>query len=72
MKNPNAEAIMSALLLAGMLGENEKPTNNPEEEKDLRAKAKELGEKLYQTYLGFKDAGFTDDQAFQIVLTVKR
>ena len=72
MKNPNAEAIMSALLLAGMLGGDEKPTNEPEEEKDLRTKAKELGEMMYQTYLGFKDAGFTDDQAFQIVLTVKR
>lgn len=64
--------IMSAILAAALLSGDEKKTPEPEEEKDLRTKAKELGEMMYQTYLGFKDAGFTDDQAFQITLTIKK
>ena len=38
----------------------------------IRKKSEDLGNLMYQSYLGFKDAGFTDEQAFQLVLTVKR
>lgn len=43
----------------------------PEQEKqDIRKESEDFGNKMYQSYLGFKDAGFTDEQAFKILLTI--
>lgn len=65
MKNSNE--LLAAILAAAMLdGEQETKT----EETDFRKKAEDIGNALYQSYLGFKDAGFTDEQAFQIVLMI--
>ena len=74
MNEKDASAIMGALLAAAMLGNTKKEeTEDPEVKGDkIRKQAEDLGNRMYHAYLGFKDAGFTDDQAFQIVLTIKK
>ena len=78
MNEKNASALMSALLLAGILGANEKEeekeTETTETNKDeIRKQSEDLGNAYYHTYLGFKDAGFTDEQAFELLLaTIRR
>lgn len=64
--------IATALLAAALMGGIETPKTEPTAEENIREKAKKLGGTMYQTYLGFKDAGFTDEQAFQITLTIKK
>lgn len=59
-----------ANLMAAAILDGAKPKQK-EEEKDIRTQAKELGETMKQAMLGFMDAGFTEEQAFKIVLTVK-
>ena len=76
MKKKNASAIMGALLLAEMLGENEKEndTETPELDGDkIRKQSEDLGNGYYHVYLGYKDAGFNDDQAFKLLIeTIRR
>lgn len=58
-------AILAAAMLSGIGKKAE--TNSNKEEKDMRTIAKELGELMYQSYLGFQDAGFTPTQAFRLL-----
>lgn len=44
--------------------------DNQKKETDIRKESEDFGNELYQSYLGFKDAGFTDEQAFKILLTI--
>lgn len=62
-KNDN---LMAAMLAATLLEHkmNEKKT----ETKNLRVQAKEVGLKLKETQLGYMDAGFTEEQAFELML----
>ena len=55
--------ILSAILAAAMLESKKKET-----ETDFRALAKELGEKLKEAQLGYMDAGFTEEQAFELMM----
>lgn len=63
--------ILTALLAAAAIsGEGEaKPKVT---EKNIREKSAELGEVMRESMLGFVDAGFTEEQAFQLVLAIKR
>lgn len=61
------EKILAAMLAAAMLDGEQKTKT---EETDFRKKSEDIGNTLYQSYLGFKDAGFTDEQAFQLVLMI--
>lgn len=68
--NKDEKLMKEFLELLLDLGKEEKtPEANGEA---IRKKSEDLGNLMYQSYLGFKDAGFTDEQAFQLVLTVKR
>lgn len=62
-KNDN---LMAAMLAATLLEHkmNEKKT----ETKDLRVQAKEIGLKLKEAQLGYMDAGFTEEQAFELMM----
>lgn len=53
-----AEAIVDTAL-----GGNTKP-----ETKDIRKKTTEATKPLYEAYLGFMDAGFSETQAFKLLL----
>lgn len=63
----NANELLAAILTASMLGDEQESKT---EETDFRKKSEDIGNTLYQSYLGFKDAGFTDEQAFQLVLMI--
>lgn len=74
MKNKD---LMDAIIAAAILGSTNKkkaPTTeeNASEGKNVRASAKELAKTLYETYLGFMDAGFTSEQAFQLLLETSK
>lgn len=65
--------IVSAILTAAILGN---ATNKTEEEKgteapNYRDEARKIGNMLYATYLGFQDAGFSPEQAFQLTLAMR-
>ena len=64
MKETNE--ILAAILAAAML--DGKQTKENDEPTDFRATAKEIGEKLKEAQLGYMDAGFTEDQAFQLMM----
>lgn len=75
MTEKDASAIMGALLLSGMLGTKEKKDlETPEIDGDkIRKQSEDLGNSYYHVYLGYKDAGFNDEQAFKLLLeTVRR
>ena len=60
--------ILKAFIAAAMLDEKKR-----EEETDFRKLAKEVGESLKEAHLGYMDAGFTNEQAFELVLNhIKR
>lgn len=61
--------IVSAILTAAILGSAN--DNKKTEEKNEREIAKEYAKPLYEAYLGFQDAGFTPEQAFQLLLAMK-
>ncbi len=64
----DTDAIMNAILAAAILG-TKKDTKTPEIDGDkIRKQAEDIGNAHYHLYEGFKDAGFTDDQAFTLVL----
>lgn len=71
MKSTNA--IMSALLAAAIL-DTEKETKDTEIDKDkLRRDSEDIGNVFYHILLGYKDAGFTEEQAFTLLLeTIRR
>lgn len=62
----NEKETLAALLAVAMLDgkqtkKNDKPT-------DFRATAREIGEKLKEAQLGYMDAGFTENQAFELMM----
>lgn len=57
-------AMLAATLLEHKIKQNEVETTN----KDLRTQAKEIGLKLKEAQLGYMDAGFTEEQAFELML----
>lgn len=65
--------IVSAILTAAILGSANanKKTEEENSSKTEREAAKELAKPLYEAYLGFQDAGFTPEQAFQLLLAMK-
>lgn len=63
--------ILSALLAAAILGSEEKK-EEPKAEISMREKSAKLGKIIHESMLGFMDAGFTEEQAFQIALTIKK
>lgn len=73
MKNDRkANEFLAAMLAATMLNNEQTPTQIKEEVMDTRKGSKELGDTLYQSMLGFMDAGFTIEQAFELVVTTMR
>ena len=69
MTEKDISALTSAILAAAILGGGEKEKEEPKPNGDeIRKQAEDLGNRYYHAYLGFKDAGFNDEQAFQLVL----
>lgn len=66
----NEKEKVVAEALAKAFGLNLHDIYPEEANKDLRKQSEDAGNKLYQSYLGFKDAGFTDEQAFKLILTI--
>ena len=62
--------FIDAILAAAILGSASKKTEE-NTSKTERETAKELAKPLYEAYLGFQDAGFTPEQAFQLLLAMK-
>ncbi len=63
--------IISAILAAAAVlgdGEQEKKETPKLDGDKIRKQAEDVGNAYYHLYLGFKDAGFNDEQAFQLVL----
>ena len=58
----NTDALLAAAILGAMFGETT--------EKDIRSEAKDFGLKAREIYLGIKDAGFDDIEAFELTLAV--
>ena len=64
--------IVSAILTAAILGSaNEKNEEKKKEAPNFREEAKKVGNILYATYLGFQDAGFSPEKAFQLTLAIR-
>ena len=63
-------AILTAAIL-GSMNANKKTEEKNEEVADFRKEAKKIGNMLYATYLGFQDAGFSPEQAFQLTLAMR-
>ena len=61
---------VSAILTAAILGSMKKEEKK-EEVSEYRKEAHQLGNMLYATYLGFQDAGFSPEQAFQLTLAMR-
>lgn len=61
-----AKIVEELLELIKGMGE----TTEEEKHEIARRNAEDLGNTLYHSYLGFRDAGFNDEQAFQLVLAV--
>lgn len=57
-------AMLAATLLEHKINQKEVETTD----KDLRTQAKEIGLKLKEAHLGYMDAGFTDEQAFELMM----
>lgn len=66
----NEKDIAKAILTAAILGSAKKETeeNTSKTEREI---AKELAKPLYEAFLGFQDAGFSPEQAFNLLLTMK-
>ena len=64
---------VSAILTAAVLGSLAKKAEEKKEGEttDYRGEAKKIGNMLYATYLGFQDAGFTPEQAFELTLAMR-
>lgn len=71
----DTEAIMSAILAAAVFdAAKNKGTKTPKIDGDqIRKQSEDVGNAYYHVYLGYKDAGFTDEQAFKLLLeTIRR
>ena len=53
--------------LEAILGEKEKPVIDGEK---LRKQGEDMGNTLFHIYLGFIDAGWSEEQAFKLLITV--
>ena len=73
MNKPLVDALTDTILTAAILGNANKKAEEKKEEKtpNYREEAKKTGNILYATYLGFQDAGFTPEQAFELTLAMK-
>lgn len=60
-------ALLTAAILGGKAEDKEKKTPKLDGEK-IRKQAEDVGNAYYHLYLGFKDAGFNDEQAFQLMM----
>lgn len=56
-------AMIAATLLEHKINQKEIESNT-----DLRKQTKEIGLKLKEAQLGYVDAGFTEEQAFELML----
>lgn len=59
----NEKEILAAILAAAMADSKPKTAST-----DFRAAAKEIGTSLKEAQLGYMDAGFTEDQAFELMM----
>ena len=69
-KKTNENEILAAILAAAVLDNEQTAEKTEEEAADTRKQAKILGDIMYQSMLGFMDAGFTIEQAFELVKVV--
>lgn len=65
-----AEDLMKAFL--GAVLSDIESEQKKEQKKDYRKTAAELAKPLYESYLGFMDAGFNEKQAFAILMSIQR
>lgn len=69
----NTDAILNALLTAAILGGDKKTTPPKPDGDEIQKTAEDMGNIYYCVYLGFKDAGFTSERAFELLLeTIRR
>lgn len=61
--------LLAAMLAAAMLGDEKNKA--PKQEKSTRENARELGKTIKEAMNGLMDVGFTKEEAFKIMLTVK-
>lgn len=71
MNEKDAKLLMDTILTAAILGSANEKAKEEKTSKTEREAAKELVKPLYEAYLGFQDAGFTPEQAFQLLLAMK-
>lgn len=70
----NTDSITSAILTAAILGslkEKKEEALTDGETTNFREEARKIGKMLFATYLGFQDAGFTPEQAFELTLAMR-
>ena len=63
-------AILTAAIIGSLKKNNEEALTNGETT-NFRDEARKIGNMLYATYLGFQDAGFSPEQAFQLTLAMR-
>lgn len=69
----DTDALMSALLAAALFGSKQEEQKTEADKEKVRRVAEDAGNYYYHIYLGYKDAGFTDEQAFKLLLeTIRR
>lgn len=66
----NEKELLAAMLAAAAMLEDEK-NKAPKQEKSIRENARELGKTMKEAMNGLMDVGFTKEEAFKIMLTVK-
>lgn len=65
--------FMNAILTAAVLsGAQKKEQAQPKGNENMREATAKLAKPLYEGYLGFQDAGFTSEQAFQLTLAMAK
>lgn len=71
-KNDTLDKIVDSILTAAILGSaNKENEEKKKETPNYRDEAHKIGDTLYATYLGFQDAGFSPEQAFQLTLAMR-
>lgn len=70
MKPDHNDALLKAIFAAAILGSktDEKPESPKVDGDEIRKQTEDVGNAFYHVYLGFKDAGFNDEQAFLLML----
>lgn len=70
-KNDTIDKIVDSILAAAIGSATENAEEKKEEKTpNARKTAFELAHPLHEAYLGFQDAGFTPEQAFQLLLAM--